>query len=157
MALRSHCIRATVTGSGPGSAASHSCPLARRAAAAAARCVEADCEPALRASISAPSNSLLPPNPPRIGRHSQGLGSHASHLPIREGAVWRKPRTGTSASFASFICINAELLQFTKDNGCHCLSVEAAVLLQCRTRRHPLSFEANHSRVFSLAARSAIR
>ena len=55
---------------------------------------ETHCEPALRSAISAPSNSLLPPNLPRIGRYSQGLSSHASHLLIQEIMVLRKLRTG---------------------------------------------------------------
>ena len=45
---------------------------------------------AFRAAISAPSNSLLLPNPPGIGHHFQVLGSHASNLSIHY-FVWRKP------------------------------------------------------------------
>ena len=82
---------------------------------------------------------------------SQGLGSHASHLLIRDFVIWRKPRTRTSTTFASSVFINAEYRSAHKGNGCHCL----AVLPQ--SRRNPLSFEANHSLMFSMVALAAIR
>ena len=41
-------------------------------------------ELSLCASIAASSKSLLPPSPPHIGRTSQGLGNHISHLRIFE-------------------------------------------------------------------------
>ena len=45
---------------------------------------QAHYESALRASNSAPSNTLLQPNPPRIERHSQRLCSHTSHTRLRD-------------------------------------------------------------------------
>ena len=63
---------------------------------------------------SGAEGTMIASGPPRIGRHSQGLGSHASHLFVREFVVWRKPRTGTSASLAPSVCIDAEISHCTQ-------------------------------------------
>ena len=113
---------------------------------------EAYCETALCVSISAPSNSLLPHNPPSIGRHSQGFGRHASHLLIRDFVVWRKLLTVQEPRLLSRrpLALQQKYCIAHNGNECSCLAVLPQPL------RSPMSFEANRSWTFSLATRSAI-
>ena len=71
-------------------------------------------ETSLRTAASASSNSLLPPSPPRIGRHVHS--SHVSHLLICDFVVWRKPLTSTSTSRASSASATAVISHTTNRN-----------------------------------------
>ena len=109
---------------------------------------ETHCEPALRASISAPSTLCCRPILPASGAISRGSAPTCSYEKSWSGGnPGQEPRLLLHRPFA----LTQKYSSAHKGNGCHYL----AVLPQ--SRRSPLSFEANHSRMFSLVARPAVR